>query len=91
MLERERTARSAEIGELVFSREVPSAASVFDCLRLVWQEAQLDARGAYEDWCGLGGQDAYLVYRAAQDRADAAQDGLATARSAHSELVPKVG
>jgi acyl-CoA reductase-like NAD-dependent aldehyde dehydrogenase len=46
-------------------------------LRFVRREAQAEANLAYEDWqvwpCG----ERYAVYRAAQDRADAAQDQLA--------------
>ena len=42
----------------------------------VRREAQAEANLAYEDWGRLGSADAYAVYRAAQDRADAAQDDL---------------
>jgi hypothetical protein len=70
-------APTAHAGELVFSCEVPLAASMLGCLRLAWQEAQSEARRTYEDWRGLRGPDAYLIYRATQDRADAAQDALA--------------
>jgi hypothetical protein len=64
-------------GELVFSGEVPPNAAVLDWLRLAWREAQSEARCTYEHWRGQGGAHAYVVYRAAQDRADAAQDALA--------------
>jgi len=37
---------------------------------------QADATAAYEGWRNEPGADAYAVYRAAQDRADAAQDTL---------------
>jgi hypothetical protein len=70
-------APAAHDGELVFSCEVPPAASMFGCMHLAWREAQSAARRTYEDWRRRGGPDAYLVYRAAQDRADAAQDALA--------------
>jgi hypothetical protein len=43
----------------------------------VRREAQAEADLAYEDWRTLRCRDAYAVYRAAQDRADAAQDDLA--------------
>jgi hypothetical protein len=43
----------------------------------VRREAQAEANLAYEDWRCLRSRDAYGVYRAAQDRADAAQDDLA--------------
>jgi hypothetical protein len=47
----------------------------------VWREAQAQARHAYERWRNCPGRDAYAVYLAAQDRADAAQVAL-TAKSA---------
>ena len=40
------------------------------------REAQAEANLAYEDWRHRPSGDAYVVYRAAQDRADAAQDAL---------------
>jgi hypothetical protein len=43
----------------------------------VRREAQAEADEAYEDWKVLASATAYAVYRAAQDRADAAQDDLA--------------
>jgi hypothetical protein len=47
--------------------------------RLAWEsrDAQEEARLAYAAWSAHPGADAYAVYRAAQDRADAAQDMLA--------------
>ena len=41
-----------------------------------WRAAQDEATNAYELWRELPGRDAYAVYRAAQDRADEAQDAL---------------
>jgi hypothetical protein len=46
-------------------------------MSFVRREAQAEADLAYEDWRVRAGADAYAVYRAAQDRADAAQDDLA--------------
>jgi hypothetical protein len=46
-------------------------------MSFVRREAQAEANLAYEDWRCLRSRDAYWVYRAAQDRADAAQDDLA--------------
>ena len=43
----------------------------------VRREAQAEANLAWEDWCRRPCADAYAVYLAAQDRADAAQDELA--------------
>ena len=45
-------------------------------LSFVRREVQVEANLAYEDWRHLRSGDAYAVYRAAQDRADAAQDDL---------------
>jgi hypothetical protein len=44
----------------------------------VRREAQAEANLAYEDWRHDRSREAYAVYRAAQDRADAAQDDLAS-------------
>ena len=46
-------------------------------INFVRREAQAEANLAYEDWRVRPCADAYAVYRAAQDRADAAQDDLA--------------
>jgi hypothetical protein len=42
-----------------------------------WREAREEARDAYQAWRGQPTADAFAVYRAAQDREDAAQDTLA--------------
>ena len=49
---------------------------MFEELSESWRAAQLEATDAYELWSELPGRDAYAVYRAAQDRADEAQDAL---------------
>jgi hypothetical protein len=54
-----------------------SAAWTLYELDYVWREAQAEADLAYRDWCQFPGRDSYVVYRAAQDRADSAQDELA--------------
>jgi hypothetical protein len=41
-----------------------------------WREARLEASLAYSHWCRMRDRTAYSIYRAAQDRADAAQDAL---------------
>jgi hypothetical protein len=72
------TALAADgVGELVFSREIHPGASIFECLRAAWKEAQGEAHATYTTWRD-GRPDGYVVYRAAQDRADAAQDALAS-------------
>jgi hypothetical protein len=68
---------SPDGGELVFAGELPADASLVQCLQMAWDEARSEARGTYEAWHRESGHDAYVIYRAAQDRADAAQDALA--------------
>lgn len=43
-----------------------------------WRSARDECNAAYEAWCQAPGSSPYAVYRAAADRADAAQDALAT-------------
>ncbi len=50
---------------------------LFEHLSFVRREAQAEADAAYLDWLADPSSKAYAVYRAAQDRADAAQDDLA--------------
>lgn len=52
-----------------------------DEIALAWRIAQDQAAGAYCAWSAQPGPDGYATYRAAQDRADAAQDALAAERS----------
>ena len=47
-----------------------------DELSDAWWAAQAEARAAYDYWRELPGADGYAAYRAAQDRADEAQDAL---------------
>ncbi len=47
-------------------------------LSFVRREAQAEANLAYSDWRGKPCRDRWTVYAAAQDRADAAQDALAS-------------
>ena len=49
-----------------------------DELAFAWRVAPDEAVAAYRAWCEAPEQDAaYAVYRAAQDRADQAQDAMA--------------
>jgi hypothetical protein len=48
-----------------------------DELYTIWSAARAEANLAYEAWCDLPGSDSYSVYRAAEDRADAAEQALA--------------
>jgi len=43
----------------------------------LWSAARAEANDCYDAWCGSPGTDAYFVYRAAEDRADAAETELA--------------
>jgi hypothetical protein len=43
----------------------------------LWSAARAEANLAYDDWCACPGDtEAYAVYRAAEDRADAAEREL---------------
>jgi hypothetical protein len=44
---------------------------------VLWSAARAEANLAYDNWCVTPGADAYAVYRAAEDRADAAETELA--------------
>jgi hypothetical protein len=43
---------------------------------VIWSAARADANLAYDAWCERPGAEAYLLYRAAEDRADAAEGAL---------------
>ena len=47
-----------------------------DELFVMWSAARAEANIAYDAWCCEPGVDAYAVYRAAEDRADAAEVAL---------------
>jgi hypothetical protein len=61
-----------EIRRRLVGAGVPST-WVHDELRDAWRDAQSEAAAAYAGWRNEPGAAAYAVYRAAQDRADAAQ------------------
>ena len=66
----------ADTRELVLRRAAavgPSFNAVYDA----WSDAHEEAEDAYRAWMQSGAVDDYAVYRAAQDREDAAQDALA--------------
>ena len=44
---------------------------------MLWSAARAEANLAYDAWCEHHGGTAYVVYRAAEDRADAAEEALA--------------
>ena len=52
---------------------------VRDELFVLWSAARAEANIAYDAWCSSPGPDAYAVYRAAEDRSDAAEVALSGA------------
>lgn len=46
-------------------------------LYAAWSAARAESNLAYEQWCATPGREAYTTFRAAEDRADAAEQGLA--------------
>ena len=60
--------------ELILRREAILSADY-----VAWSDAHEEAEGAWRTWRSDGGREAYLAYRAAADREDAAQDLLAAA------------
>jgi hypothetical protein len=54
-----------------------TAAQRHDELFTIWSAARAEANLAYEAWCYVPGAESYSVYRAAEDRADAAEQALA--------------
>jgi hypothetical protein len=63
--------------ELAVSSRMHRECALFEELNFVRREAQAEATLAYEAWRRSPCLEAYAVFRAAQDRADAAQDDLA--------------
>jgi hypothetical protein len=63
--------------EFVVARSPAHEHAMLEELCFVRREAQAEAELAYEAWGPGRSSEAYAVYRAAQDRADAAQDALA--------------
>jgi hypothetical protein len=55
-----------------------TAAQRHDELFAIWSAARAEANLAYQAWCDVRGSIAYTVYRAAEDRADAAEHALAS-------------
>jgi|1185.fasta_scaffold687143_2 hypothetical protein len=62
--------------------KVPPMVDGADVVFALWSAARAEANLAYDDWCACPGGESYAVYRAAEDRADAAEAELATALSA---------
>jgi hypothetical protein len=58
-----------------------------DELFVLWSAARAEANIAYDAWCEEPGRTSYAVYRAAEDRADAAEIALSGAAAAPLVLV----
>ena len=54
-------------------------AQLHDELFTTWSAARAESNLAYAAWCDSRGAEAYAVYRAAEDRADAAEQALVCA------------
>ena len=52
-----------------------------DELFVLWSAARAEANMAYDAWCDAPGRMTYAVYRAAEDRADAAEMALSESRA----------
>jgi len=72
-----KTTDSACACRFVGSAFAVSHAQVRDELFTLWSAARAEANFAYDAWCLRPGTDAYTVYLAAEDRADAAERQLA--------------
>jgi hypothetical protein len=68
----------ADTRELVL-RRAASLGPAFNAVYDAWSDAHEEAEYAYRSWLDTGAAEDYSVYRAAQDREDAAQDALASA------------
>jgi hypothetical protein len=68
----------ADTRELVL-RRAASLGPAFNAVYDAWSDAHEEAEHAYAAWLATGRAEDYAVYRAAQDREDAAQDALAAA------------
>ena len=64
-----------DTGELVMRLQVRLAEA--DVMLEAWREARDEADAALAHWASVRTAEAYSVFRAAEDRADAAQDALA--------------
>ena len=69
----------ADTRELVL-RRAAALGPAFDAVHDAWSDAHEEAETAYLAWRSSHHPDEYAVYRAAQDREDAAQDALAGLR-----------
>lgn len=66
----------ALLDQVADTRELVLRAPAFDAVYDAWCDAREEACDAYAGWLASRSADDYAVYRAAQDREDAAQDAL---------------
>ena len=66
----------ADTRELILRRDA-ALGPAFDAVHDAWSDAHEEAEAAYVAWRATQTAADYAVYRAAQDREDAAQDVLA--------------
>lgn len=66
----------ADTRELVL-RRAATLGPAFNAVYDAWSDAHEEAEHAYLEWRASGSGSDYAIYRAAQDREDAAQDALA--------------
>jgi hypothetical protein len=62
--------------EVVIDERVPPSMRASE-LFAIWSAARAEANEAYERWRARPGAESFSVYRAAEDRADAAETALA--------------
>ncbi len=78
--------KAAEVKELLEhiedTRELVLRPADGDELVSVWRAARAEANAALRAWQASPGPDSFAVYRAAEDRADAAESSLVAGRSA---------
>jgi hypothetical protein len=61
----------------LFTVAAPAPGRDRDERYVLWSVARAEANLAYDGWTAAPGAETYAIYRAAEDRADAAQDALA--------------
>jgi hypothetical protein len=66
----------ALLDQVADTRELVLRSPAFDAVFDAWRDAREEACEAYTVWLATRSADDYAVYRAAQDREDAAQDAL---------------
>ena len=69
----------------------PGNGHEWNALYDAWSDAHEEAEDAYWEWKQRGGRRLFAVYRAAQDREDAAQDALARSPASPSTVSWELG